>query len=418
MDEAVEICKRRLFLKLAAQADTVDKLEPLPDIDFNVRAGNTLVGFTSLDAVRRAMTITPDGQQRQVFPDDQAVLDRIEEEAQLASAAFNQFRSQQTVHGGNVIAADKANLRQRLGKLSGELDRHLASQYAVDLDDSDAYAAWRTSHKPFHWFDEFYGTMSKGGFDVVIGNPPYVAKKEVMQSYVPIGFRTADCPDVYATVVERSVNVCRADGRIAMIVPLSLTFRDQFTALRTLLQEECAANWFSSFGRIPSALFSFDTRVRNTIWCGWKSSRAPATSFTTRLHRWYSVQRPALFETLSYTPFSADAFDGMVPKLGSSRLLRGLEMLQRENWRLRSELSRRASGAPLYFKKVRIQLVNIVVSIFLPPTIEDGHPLTDKNYGALYFRDQETRDLAVLLTNGKILDFSGGWHWVMTSMYL
>ena len=53
MEEAVEICKLRLFLKLAAQADTVDKLEPLPDIDFNIRAGNTLVGFTSLDAVRR-----------------------------------------------------------------------------------------------------------------------------------------------------------------------------------------------------------------------------------------------------------------------------------------------------------------------------------------------------------------------------
>ena len=41
MEEAVEICKLRLFLKLAAQADTVDKLEPLPDIDFNIRAGNT-----------------------------------------------------------------------------------------------------------------------------------------------------------------------------------------------------------------------------------------------------------------------------------------------------------------------------------------------------------------------------------------
>ena len=50
MEEAVEICKLRLFLKLAAQADTVDELEPLPDVDFNIRAGNTLVGFTSLNA--------------------------------------------------------------------------------------------------------------------------------------------------------------------------------------------------------------------------------------------------------------------------------------------------------------------------------------------------------------------------------
>ena len=47
MEEAVEICKLRLFLKLVAQLETYDQVEPLPDIDFNIRAGNTLVGFTS-----------------------------------------------------------------------------------------------------------------------------------------------------------------------------------------------------------------------------------------------------------------------------------------------------------------------------------------------------------------------------------
>ena len=54
MEEAVEICKLRLFLKLVAQLETYDQIEPLPDIDFNVRAGNTLVGFASLDEVKRA----------------------------------------------------------------------------------------------------------------------------------------------------------------------------------------------------------------------------------------------------------------------------------------------------------------------------------------------------------------------------
>ena len=44
MEEAVEICKLRLFLKLVAQVDSSDRIEPLPDIDFNIRSGNTLVG--------------------------------------------------------------------------------------------------------------------------------------------------------------------------------------------------------------------------------------------------------------------------------------------------------------------------------------------------------------------------------------
>src|SRR5207302_4452261 len=47
MEEATEICKLRLFLKLVAQVDASDKIEPLPDIDFNIRTGNTLVGFTT-----------------------------------------------------------------------------------------------------------------------------------------------------------------------------------------------------------------------------------------------------------------------------------------------------------------------------------------------------------------------------------
>jgi len=46
MEEAVEICKLRLFLKLVAQIERFDDIEPLPDIDFNIRSGNTLIGFT------------------------------------------------------------------------------------------------------------------------------------------------------------------------------------------------------------------------------------------------------------------------------------------------------------------------------------------------------------------------------------
>src|SRR5690606_2263061 len=54
MAEAVEIAKLRLFLKLVSQVETVNQVEPLPDIDFNIRAGNTLVGFTTREEVRQA----------------------------------------------------------------------------------------------------------------------------------------------------------------------------------------------------------------------------------------------------------------------------------------------------------------------------------------------------------------------------
>ena len=55
MEEAIEICKLRLFLKMVAQIEDVKRIEPLPDIDFNILAGNTLVGYATYDEVEEAV---------------------------------------------------------------------------------------------------------------------------------------------------------------------------------------------------------------------------------------------------------------------------------------------------------------------------------------------------------------------------
>src|SRR5207249_4938087 len=49
MEEAVEIAKLRLFLALVASADSPEQLEPLPNIDFNILAGNSLVGLMAVE---------------------------------------------------------------------------------------------------------------------------------------------------------------------------------------------------------------------------------------------------------------------------------------------------------------------------------------------------------------------------------
>src|SRR5207248_285151 len=58
MDEAVEICKLRLFLKLIAHAEADGSkpnwgIEPLPDVDFNILAGNSLVGYATMEEIGR-----------------------------------------------------------------------------------------------------------------------------------------------------------------------------------------------------------------------------------------------------------------------------------------------------------------------------------------------------------------------------
>ena len=244
--------------------------------------------------------------------------------------------------------------------------------------------------------------MSKGGFDVVIGNPPYVSRKKVAESYTTKGFRTEGCPDIYATVVERSVNVCRVDGRTSMIVPLSLAFSSGFASLRSHLYEECDSLWFSSFGRIPAALFSFDTRVRNTIYLARKASRSPKRSFTTRLHRWFDSQRPILFDGLSYAPFSPSAFGGLIPKLSSSRLLQEFEsLLEGSGYRLQNELTPSRQGHHLHFKQTAYNWLTFCVD--QPPVYDAGNNLIPQTgYGAGTFRDASVRDASMLFLNGKL----------------
>ena len=312
MEEAVEICKLRLFLKLVAQLESYDQIEPLPDIDFNIRAGNTLVGFTSLDAVRQAMTVMPDGQHRQIFPEDQATLDRINEEAEIASAAFNQFRWQQTMLGGEVTSADKQALRDRLRSLSDELDRHLATEYGVDLKKTAVYDAWCTSHRPFHWFVEFYGIMGKGGFDVVIGNPPYVEYSKVKDDYTIRDYVTESCGNLYAHTMERSVVLMNPQGRFSFITPISLTAAQRMAVLQGYLFEHSSAIWLSNFALRPAALFP-GVMQRNTICIMQKGGGG--TAYTTDYMTWYSKERPTLFHKLSYLEIGNLRQDYSIPKI-------------------------------------------------------------------------------------------------------
>jgi hypothetical protein len=91
MEEAVEICKLRLFLKLIAQVERTQDIEPLPDIDFNVRDGNTLVGFANREEVRRALTSQGQQMKLLLMDEESAALKRVEEQAEWPIKRFKDF---------------------------------------------------------------------------------------------------------------------------------------------------------------------------------------------------------------------------------------------------------------------------------------------------------------------------------------
>ena len=320
MAEAVEICKLRLFLKLVSQVDGGRELEPLPDIDFNIRAGNTLVGYATEAQFDAANTLAS----------DQAHRDEIKASTADLADLFDRFREQQTVHGGKVTADDKRKLRDKLNGLSLELDRYLAHDYGIDPDNATAFAAWRTSHQPFHWFAEFYGVMREGGFDVVIGNPPYVELRLVRGQYSIQGYQSEPAGNLYALCMERSTQLTCAHSTFGMIVPAGLMGLDDSQPLRKLLLSAFNTSICSAYAIRPSKLFDgVDQRL--CIFLGIKNYHQANTHlWTTRYHHWNSDERQSLFQRIAYssTPFN-DRLK-VIPQIGSptsANVMKRLEAL-------------------------------------------------------------------------------------------
>lgn len=312
MEEATEICKLRLFLKLVAQLQTPDQIEPLPDIDFNIRPGNALVGFESLEALRNAITMNPDGQHRQIFPEEKTAIDLIEEEAESAGAAFNRFRWQQTIYNGQVPANEKNHLRRQFQSLRSKLDRYTALSRGIDISDQAAYNQWSRTHKPFHWFVEFHEVMKRGGFDVIIGNPPYLEFKDV--PYKLTGYSCLQSRAIHATCIERGVRTLRNTGSISMVVPLSLTSTQRMKSVQDTLEIDSRSVWYANFAWRPGKLFDAVNRAI-TIFIAVPS--ADSKTFSTNYQKWASNSRSKLFELIQYAQVPRSRTSYWVPKIGT-----------------------------------------------------------------------------------------------------
>ena len=342
MEEATEICKLRLFLKLVAQMEPQPKkenfgLEPLPDIDFNIRAGNTLVGFASLDEVRKAIKQEEVKSKKAKVKGaeveaDQFKLDlqddasRINEKAELADRAFQRFRQMQTEFGMDAgdFRTAKKELRRRLAELNEELNHYLAREYGVEVEgkskkvkgkseEGTAYERWLASHQPFHWFVEFYSIIDRGGFDVIIGNPPYIENKEVKQ-YKTKGYSCESAGNLYALVIERCFSLGSQLTYQGYIVPVSSISTDRYKPLQeALLSNELH---ISSFDDRPSRLFEGLEHIRLTIHIIGKPAKTPGV-FSTRYNKWSASERDILFDCLRYAKTKISFLEGTVPKFSS-----------------------------------------------------------------------------------------------------
>ena len=76
--------------------------------------------------------------------------------------------------------------------------------------------------KPFHWFIEFFRIIKISGFDVILGNPPWVEYSKVKDEYRVFGLSTLSTNNLFAFVSERSRELLSPHGLSPLILPNSI----------------------------------------------------------------------------------------------------------------------------------------------------------------------------------------------------
>ena len=193
---AVEIAKLRLWLSLVVDEEDVKQIKPLPNLDYRVIEGNSLIGL-------------PDG----VLRDAQ-----IESELEL--------------------------LRRKLGD---ETDNERKRQYREEikkrvqplLDSAEHYAGYKANFDFRLFFSEvFHG---KDGFDIVIANPPYIShdKIDITKAFLKNTFRSYEpFADIYCYFIEKGLDLQNSRGVLTFITSNSYLRADYGLPLRKFLRKE------------------------------------------------------------------------------------------------------------------------------------------------------------------------------------
>ncbi|GAC1357372.1 MAG: hypothetical protein NVS2B12_05550 [Ktedonobacteraceae bacterium] len=224
MEDAIETCKLRLLLALAAQGERIDEIEPIaPQITRTIQAGNILVDLL---------------EHKQTFD------------------------------------------------LAGPIPQSEVASY---------------------WQVMFKEILDRGGFHVIIGNPPYVKYNEETLSYMLSNFSTRSCSNLYTCVVERSRQLLSPRGRHGMILPLAAFATRNMQPFLDAFQQWFPVSWLSFYHFRPSMLFSGGkvASIATAIYLA--KPQGTRQRFSTQLLKWPQEQRKFLFSRLAYCQVTAPA---------------------------------------------------------------------------------------------------------------
>lgn len=274
------------------------------------------------------------------------------------------------------------------------MDRDL---YDIRVEQQD-YDAWVDSHKPFHWFVEFPAIFNQGGFDIIIGNPPYINAK-LVNIYRWQGYETQNLPDIYALCVERSLYLLSKQSRYTMILPLSFHFSSQFHTARKMATRLLPNRWVSSYSKRPDSLFRTELNG-HVIFVG-SNNLKDSCLYTTRFYRWIKNFRPFLFSNLSYAVLPKSFHDrmGVWLKAGSASEVQILDRLLSTDNDIKSLVNKKGNHN-LYYKKAVSNYLSLFLTI--PSAFDkDGNSVPNK-VGVIRFTEERIRDIAFAYSISKL----------------
>jgi len=216
---AIDIARLRLWLSLVVDEDDLDPIETLPNLDYKIVCGNSLIGL-------------PDGAMRNL---------QVEAELETLKDKFYDLTNEK----------EKRAVRQKINTKIREL-----------LDSAEQFAGYKIDFDFKLFFSEVWG--DKGGFDVLIGNPPYVEFKnldgELKNKLKRIYTSTKGKFDIYIPFIEKSHQILTNNGMMIFINPTRFMHRDYGKDLRIFVNRLFRIREIIDFGNVQK----FDTATTYT----------------------------------------------------------------------------------------------------------------------------------------------------------
>ena len=323
-EQAVEIAKLRLWLDLVSSVNNFDDIDLLPSIEYNIMSGNSLVGFEQemkLNGLSEFNKLPISDWLDVLESNYQNEAERIRELAEspaisnllsIKDILVRLYKSEREPKVAVLIKKIIEKIHIRIQEKMNDIYKTFINlklkknNYLTDLE--------LERIRPFHWIMEFDDILRKGGFDVIIGNPPYVEHSKI--KYPVVQFKTEKCGNIYAPFFERAIHLCKEEGYFAYIVPISSICTDRMNSLQQLLIQNTATLKVSNFDDRPDKIFKGLEDCRSSIIFGTKNINSKGKIYSTNYFRWYADEKEKLFSNIKFVEVTELARPGVIPKIG------------------------------------------------------------------------------------------------------